>query len=295
MIEALLGAGSSLLGGILGNKSQEKANAANAAMADKQAALQKEFAQSGIQWKVADAEKAGIHPLYALGANTISYSPQSVGGAAPSNFDFLGNAGQNIGRAIDSTRSTVQKGAAALVTKLQIEGMQLDNEFKKTQVASALQANAASNPGLPTATTTHAIPGQGNTPSIDGPTVNIKKTIAPGAGAVEVGATPEVALSRTKEGYAPMIPQQMAEALESDPAGVVQWWLKNKLSPNFKWRYHNPPSSRQDQYSEFWGDWRQPDGVSDLTRRTLMRSHRSWRPGKHRIPNAWYNPYKGAR
>lgn len=30
--------------------------------------LQKQFAQTGIQWKVADAKKAGIHPVYALGA-----------------------------------------------------------------------------------------------------------------------------------------------------------------------------------------------------------------------------------
>lgn len=39
------------------------------------AALQREFAQHGIQWKVADAQAAGVHPLYALGGGTPSFSP----------------------------------------------------------------------------------------------------------------------------------------------------------------------------------------------------------------------------
>lgn len=37
---------------------------------------QKEFAQNAIQWRVADAKKAGLHPLYALSGGGASYSPQ---------------------------------------------------------------------------------------------------------------------------------------------------------------------------------------------------------------------------
>lgn len=47
----------------LGMYSDYKANKQNLA-------LQKDFANNSIQWKVADARKAGIHPLYALGAST---------------------------------------------------------------------------------------------------------------------------------------------------------------------------------------------------------------------------------
>lgn len=162
MLSALIGAAGSLAGGLLGNKSAEKQR-------QKEYEQQKEFAQSGIQWKVADAEKAGIHPLYALGANTVSYSPQSIGG---SDFSFLGNAGQNIGRAIDSTRSSSQKGNALATTAaaIQLEGLKLDNEIKKAELASAIAlANpfGRSNPGLPTTSTSHFIDGQGNTPQAD--------------------------------------------------------------------------------------------------------------------------------
>ena len=37
---------------------------------------QKEFAQNSIQWRVQDAQKAGIHPLYAMG-NSPGYTPSS--------------------------------------------------------------------------------------------------------------------------------------------------------------------------------------------------------------------------
>ena len=37
--------------------------------------FQREFAQNSIQWRAADAKKAGVHPLAALGASTHSPSP----------------------------------------------------------------------------------------------------------------------------------------------------------------------------------------------------------------------------
>ena len=58
-----------LIGGLFNNRRQ-----------DQQSDLQREFAQNGIRWKVADAEAAGIHPLAALGAQTTPYQPVSIGG-----------------------------------------------------------------------------------------------------------------------------------------------------------------------------------------------------------------------
>lgn len=163
MLPALVAAGASILGGILGNKSKEKA-------AQREYQQQKEFAQSGIQWKVEDAKKAGIHPVYALGAPTTSYAPQSVGGP---DYNFLADAGQNIGRAIDSTRSNPAKAEALALTasQIQLEGLQLDNEIKRAQLASAYAlARQQSNPGLPSLLTTADImgmPGQGDGPQVD--------------------------------------------------------------------------------------------------------------------------------
>lgn len=163
MLPALLAAAASIGGGLLQNSANKKAKA-------KEYQQQKEFAQSGIQWKVKDAEKAGVHPLYALGANTVSYQPQSVGGP---DFSFLADAGQNIGRAIDSTRSNPAKADALALTasQIQLEGLQLDNDIKRAQLASAYAlARQQSNPGLPSVLTTADImgmPGQGDGPQVD--------------------------------------------------------------------------------------------------------------------------------
>jgi len=138
MLPAIIGAGASLLGGLLSNKANEKANAQAQENALRQEALQKEFAQSGIQWKVGDAKAAGIHPLYALGANTVSYSPSTVG-ATPNNFDFLGDVGQNVGRAIQATQSNPARIQALQLTaaQLQNEGLKLDNDLKREVAAMA--------------------------------------------------------------------------------------------------------------------------------------------------------------
>lgn len=161
MLGAILGAAGSLAGGLLSAKSQKDANKAAERQNEQNIALQKEFAQSGIQWKVKDAEAAGVHPLFALGANTHSFSPSSVGGGA-TDFSFLGETGQNIGRAIDSTRSTPASRIALQASQIQLEGLQLDNDLKRTQLASALALNnqAGGHPGLPGPFTRSHVPGQ---------------------------------------------------------------------------------------------------------------------------------------
>lgn len=66
-------AGGNLIGGIVGhilnNKASKEEWQANYN-------AQKEFAQNSIQWRVQDAQKAGIHPLYAMG-NSPGYTPSS--------------------------------------------------------------------------------------------------------------------------------------------------------------------------------------------------------------------------
>lgn len=231
MIPALIAAGTQIAGGLLNRSENKKAQKFAAQQAEQQYQQQKEFAQSGIQWKVQDAEKAGIHPLYALGANTISYSPQSVG-SSPTDWNFLSDAGQNIGRAIDSTRSNPEKAVAQKVTQLQIEGLSLDNEFKRTQIASAqaTAAQAGNPPGLPSMFTVPAVdgmPGQGNAPQVE---YSSKK--APGMAGIpsaEAGVSPEVALYKTRNGYAPQIPQNLSESMEQDWPGFYQWMIRNKL------------------------------------------------------------------
>lgn len=107
-ISAFIGPALGLVGSLFGSKkqarSQETQNYQNLAM-------QKEFAQQGIRWKVEDAKRAGLHPLAALGANTMSYSPQRVG-TTPSP-DFRG-FGQDISRAIQTQKTAGERELIAL-------------------------------------------------------------------------------------------------------------------------------------------------------------------------------------
>ena len=161
MIGALIGAGASLLGGLMNRQSQKDANEANMQNALRQEALQKEFAQSGIQWKVEDARKAGVHPLYALGANTISYSPSSVGNAVADTS--LGSpvaaSGQDSSRALHATRTGGDRNAAfdKTVQDLSLQKMGLENQLLSTQIA---KMRGQIGPPMPALNTQQDIPGQ---------------------------------------------------------------------------------------------------------------------------------------
>lgn len=112
--------------------------------------LQREFAQNGISWKVEDAKRAGIHPLYALGANTTSYQ-SSVGGSG-----YASEMGQDISRAIDSTRTADERLSATERTlqALQLERSGLENQLLAAQIAKL------SNPTPPMAGSDYLVPGQ---------------------------------------------------------------------------------------------------------------------------------------
>lgn len=160
MIPALISAGAGIIGGLLNKSSSDQANATNQANALRQEALQREFAQSGIQWKVADAEKAGIHPLYALGANTVSYSPNTVGAVADTSMgSALSSAGQDISRAMAANsdndgRKTLFDTA---VQKLTLQRMGLENENLASDLA---KKRAQIGPPIPSLTDKNEIPGQ---------------------------------------------------------------------------------------------------------------------------------------
>lgn len=153
MFEALLSAGTKLLGGLLGKSSQDEANRIAEANAANNIALQREWAQNAIQWKVADAQKAGIHPLYALGASTTSFSPVSVGvsGANPL-ASALGDMGQDVSRAASALRGPADRAAGVgavaaaqevTANKLRLENMDLQNQILRSKLATMNQ------PGTP--------------------------------------------------------------------------------------------------------------------------------------------------
>lgn len=124
---------------------QQQAN--ELAMRDKEIdrELQEKFARTGVRWRTEDALAAGIHPLYALGANTASYAPSSVsfgaGRVEPVSTGGSGHMasamGQNLGRAIAATRTESERDRAYTQTAqtLSLEKAGLENELLKSQIA----------------------------------------------------------------------------------------------------------------------------------------------------------------
>lgn len=214
MLASLLSAGTSIIGGILGNKSQEKANKANAA-------LQREFAQNSIQWKTEDAKKAGIHPIYALGAPTYSASPSYVGSTALS--EGIAQAGQGISRAIDTGRTGGERTNKTL-EMLTVQRAELENTKLASEIALMNQPGTPPAPQVPGT----VIDGQGNG-------VSIKKheltSTIPGAPSTTAGATPETTLYRTKNGYAPGMSEIYAEGEGESLPGMITHAIRNKLVP----------------------------------------------------------------
>lgn len=127
-----------------------QANKANAAQAAANMQAQREFAKHGIRWKVNDAREAGIHPLYALGAQTTSFSPVSVGAtnemAGPA--AALAGMSQDISRSINATRTQPERVAAIEQTynQLTLQNMGLKNELLASQIA---KLKAGINPPMP--------------------------------------------------------------------------------------------------------------------------------------------------
>lgn len=228
MLGALIGAGASLAGGLF-NKSN----------AEKQAKLQEKFAKNAIQWKAEDAKAAGISKLYALGANTTSYAPVSVGGGVG---DAISTAGQNIGRAVDATASPAARGGhlATELAATQLEGLKIDNDIKRADLLS--RAVTRNQPGQPPALlnqeTTPLVPGQGNS------AIKLERKLQPGRQPdphVSVGVSPEIDMYRTRHGFTPEVPSELGEAQESQPLAAFQWFMRNKILPTFDQAHRTYP------------------------------------------------------
>lgn len=227
MLSALIGLGGSLASGLFGKSA-----------ADKNIKMQKQFAQNGIQWKVEDAKKAGIHPLAALGSQTHSFSPVAAG-----DFSGLSQAGQDLGRALDAPRTKSQRVDAytAETQRLTVQRMGLENELLASKIAKTKQ------PGSPPAAPSgdqnaNLIPGQGDTPGIENKPMERQgwSDTDPGR---EAGAISDTGFTRSTighGGYAPVMSKDAKDRLDDDTPGVISWNIRNRLPQSFQFNL-NPP------------------------------------------------------
>lgn len=212
-LSSLIPAAANLVGGLLGDKSREDAGEANLA-------AQKEFAQHGIRWKVEDAKAAGIHPLYALGANTVSFSPSFVGDSGLASG--VAAAGQDIARAVDSTRTEDERIEARL-DALKVRNAELQNDLLATQIAKM----QAPNPPFPGSET--LIDGQGNAvlpvPS------KITRTRLGDPSTEAAGAAPAVKEFMNRDGSISVWPSQDAKNAIEDSPYELEHMYRNRLLP----------------------------------------------------------------
>lgn len=243
VLPAAIGAGASLLGGALGNKSQKKATQQNIA-------YQKEFAQKGIQWKVEDAKQAGIHPLAALGANTTSYSPSSVGSNHMANA--LAKAGQDVSGAVSRTMNSKQRMLDTLAVKnaqVQLDGNVIDNQIKQAQL---LKMQGTNNPPFPMETG-NFISGQGNTPPKGG-VLPVPKEIVSGKNGTTSGVSSATQWIKNRDGSYSIAPSKTAiETHENDMLGGLEWLIQNRLMPAFGKKQNPPHKAPKGKYwKRYW-------------------------------------------
>lgn len=133
IVGSVVGAGASLLN-----------NHANQSHADYWArqniALQKEFAQNSIKWRVEDAKRAGVHPMAALGISPASFSPVSSSFSSSDPGAYLAEMGQNVDRAIMAGKDNQARAEAENFNKqfnsLQLEKAGLENDLLRAEIAS---------------------------------------------------------------------------------------------------------------------------------------------------------------
>lgn len=196
--------------------------------ASKNAAMQKEFAQHGVRWKVEDARRAGISPLAALGAQTSSFTPSYVGDA-PSSQNFFSDMGQTLTSAISRTSTAEEKQLSTLRVQnaqLDLEGKALDNQIRASQLR---QMNTG--PAFPGSD--NFMPGQGDS----GVKVNPSERTAhqPGRPAQDQGWITDRAFARTDTGLTPVPSKDVTDRIEDKMIPEAMWAYRNNLIPTWEW------------------------------------------------------------
>lgn len=233
----LIGDIGSFIGGFFDRDSNQK-------IANENNALQREFAQNGIRWKVEDAKAAGIHPLAALGAQTLPFTP-AFGDNMGTSFASMG---QDIGRAIDSTRTGEERNSAR-ITALQVERGELENELLRSQIHQLNQ----NPPPMPTA-------GDSAIPQ-DLTKAGLVKTVPvqiahtePGQPAKEAGVIPDYTFTRTADGaFVPVPSDAMKQKMEDNFLPETLWSIRNNFLPNIG---SGPPPPPRSYLPEGFNSWK---------------------------------------
>lgn len=143
LIGAGIGAGATLAGGGMSSHSARK-------VARMQLNAQRQFAQHGLRWRVEDAQRAGVHPLYAMGAQLPSFQPIQVDTGAMG--EAVASAGRELGagiggylrsRSTEAYQSAIDRAAAAEHENLMRQSaMEVNSAVADKNAAEAAEARS---------------------------------------------------------------------------------------------------------------------------------------------------------
>lgn len=228
-------------------------------MMDRQENFQREVGQHSVQWRVADAKAAGIHPLYALGASLPSFQGATPVGDFGSPRPDLVSAGQDIGRAVEAYASGRQRMQARL-DALQVERGELENQVLAAQLAKMTQpSNPVPFPDLEQGVSTLPVgwvsdPRRYADPRVDvmplgqssGPFGVVENkpaemvTTLPGRPGNQAGVNPDIAWHRTDDGSWVYQPSEKMKIDDLGSSGSVQWLMRNRVVPALPWSPARP-------------------------------------------------------
>lgn len=286
---SIVSAVGSIAGGILkGNSAQNVAGMNYEA--------QKEFAQNGIRWKVEDAKRAGIHPLYALGASTQGYSPSGGYTGDYGISDAAAHFGQGYERAQQAKMTKEERDKQDVRDAIQdmaaLEDLNQKRRMNDAQIRLAnseifrnfaLSTNALRQTGLPPAMPGGlggVIAGQGNSYATGQTTPEISSVVTSekGTPSVQAGSPPDVRFYRTLSGgRAPLPTEDAGDAMDAALGAGLQWSFRNNLVPwlaNF-FPINDPHRLPGEYYDLLAGEYRKKDSKRSFID-TLRRVNNIW-------------------
>lgn len=279
----------SIAGGILGANSAQNVAGMNYE-------AQKEFAQNGIRWKVEDAKRAGIHPLYALGASTQGYSPSGGYTGDYGIADAAAHFGQGYERAQQAKMTKEERDKQDVRDAIQdmaaLEDLRQKKRMNDAQIRLAnseifrnfaLSTNALRKTGLPPAIPGGlggVIAGQGNSYATGQTTPEISSVVTSekGTPSVQAGSPPDVRFYRTLSGgRAPLPTEDAGDAMDAALGAGLQWSFRNNLVPwlaNF-FPINDPHRLPGEYYALLTGEYRKKDSKRSFID-TLRRVNNIW-------------------
>lgn len=264
-------------------------------------AAQREFAQSGIRWRVDDAKAAGIHPLFAIGGGGAQYSPVVTAGGdnfsssrTSPQYDFSG-VGQDISRAI-SAGSTKDERFQAEFNKQALAKGDLEIQLLQADLAKKV---GQLGPAIPSVGDTSAFVKSSNAmgPGSYGSwEVTPNEVIAPNPTRPDVAAgfaSPTVQWGRTKTGVQAFPPKLggLDDIDLTNPIGM-DWTVRHRLNPYLGSKQNKPPLNLLDAFPGAV-DW-SFDRLAGEWRPVYRKEHARPREADATNPySSWYDTARG--